>query len=46
MERHLGPLGVIPYQDDIVVASKSIEEHIVKVKEVLEVITYTIGLRL
>ena len=46
MERHLGPLGVIPYQDDIVVASKSIEEHIVKVKEVLEVITYTMGLRL
>ena len=46
MEQHLGPLGCVPYQDDIVVASATIEEHISKVKQVLEIITYEMGLRL
>jgi len=46
MKKYLAPLGVLPYQDNIVIASESIKEHIEKVQKVLEVITYTMGLRL
>ena len=46
MEKHLGPTGVAPFQDDAAVASKDVESHIREVKEVLEILTYKLGLRL
>ena len=46
MEKHLGPTGRVPFQDDVSIASKSVEEHIKEVKEVLEILTYKLGLRL
>ena len=46
MEMLLGDLGVVPFQDDVAIASKTEEEHITKVKEVLERLTYKAGLRL
>lgn len=46
MEKLLGPVGKIPFQDDVGITSKSREEHIKEVKEVLELITYKAGLRL
>jgi hypothetical protein len=46
MEMMLGDLGVAPFQDDVAIASKTTEEHIVEVKKVLERLTYIAGLRL
>ena len=46
MEGLLGDLGVAPFQDDTAIASKTTEEHIKAVKEVLERITYKAGLRI
>jgi hypothetical protein len=46
MEELLGDLGVVPFQDDTAIASTSVEEHVNKVKEVLERITYNAGLRI
>ena len=46
MERLLENIGIVPFQDDTAVASKSVEEHIATVKKVLEVITYEAGLRI
>ena len=46
MERLLGDLEVVPFQDDSGVASKTVEEHITVVKEVLKRLTYTAGLRI
>ena len=46
MEKHLGPMGRVPFQDDVAVASATVEEHIKDVKEVLEILTYKLGLRL
>ena len=46
MEHLLGDLGVIPFQDDIVIASKTEKEHIELVAEVLNRITYVAGLRI
>ena len=46
MEKLLGPLGLKPFQDDVSIASKSYEQHIKDVLQVLELLTYTAGLRL
>jgi len=46
MEHLLGDLGVIPFQDDIVIASKTEKEHVEIVAEVLNRITYVAGLRI
>ena len=46
MEKCLGPKGRVPFQDDVSIGSRSIEEHINDVKEVLEILTYKMGLRL
>jgi len=46
MEQLLNPKGKKPFQDDVAIASNSIEEHIRDVKEVLDLITYTAGLRI
>jgi len=46
MERLLGPMGITPFQDDVAVASKTREEHIQRMKDVLSKITYEAGLRL
>jgi len=46
MERLLGGLGIVPFQDDTGIASKTAEDHIAMVKQVLEKITYEAGLRI
>ena len=46
MEKLLGDLDVIPFQDDIAIASATREDHIHKVKLVLERLTYVGGLRI
>ena len=46
MERLLGPLASKPFQDDVAIASRSEEEHVKDVQEVLELLTYKAGLRL
>ena len=46
MEKHLGPTGKVPFQDDIAIASSDIKSHIQDVKEVLDILTYKLGLRL
>ena len=46
MEKLLGPLGLKPFQDDIAIASSSYEQHVKDVLQVLELLTYTAGLRL
>jgi hypothetical protein len=46
MEELLGDLGVVPFQDDTAIASTTAEEHIRRVKLVLERITYGAGLRI
>ena len=46
MEKHLGPTGKVPFQDDITIASSDIKSHIQDVKEVLDILTYKLGLRL
>ena len=46
MERLLGDIGVVPFQDDTAIASKTVEDHIQTVKKVLERITYDAGLRI
>ena len=46
MEQLLNPKGKKPFQDDVAVASKSVEQHIEDVKEVLELITYVAGLKI
>ena len=46
MEKHLGTMGRVLFQDDVAVASATVEEHIKDVKEVLEILTYKLGLRL
>jgi transposase InsO family protein len=46
MEHLLGDLGVIPFQDDVVIASNTEQEHVVLVSEVLRRITYVAGLRI
>ena len=46
MERLLGRYGIIPFQDDIAIASATAEEHKQKVLEILKVLTYEAGLRL
>ncbi|MGH2611975.1 MAG: RNase H-like domain-containing protein [Rhabdochlamydiaceae bacterium] len=46
MEQLLNPKNKKPFQDDVAITSNSIEEHIRDVKEVLDLITYTAGLRI
>src|SRR4051794_37814444 len=46
MEKLLNIHGVLPYLDDIAIASETAEEHIAKVLKVLEAITYEANLRL
>ena len=46
MEELLGELGVVPFQDNTVIVLTTDEEHIVRVKQVLEKITYEAGLRI
>ena len=46
MERLLGKLGQIPFQDDVAIASMDVEQHKKDVLEVLEALMYKVGLRL
>lgn len=46
MELLLGPLGRIPFQDDVPIGSKSVEQHKKDVLEVLKKLTYEANLRL
>ena len=46
MEELLGELGVVLFQDNTVIALTTDEEHIVRVKQVLEKITYEAELRI
>jgi hypothetical protein len=46
MEQLLGELNVIPFQDDIAIASTNADDHIRMVKLVLQKITYEGGLRI
>ena len=46
MEKLLGVTQTAPFVDDTAIASKTVEEHIKDVKEVLELITYKAKLRL
>jgi hypothetical protein len=46
MERLLGQFGRKPFLDDLAVASKSSQEHVDDMLEVLKALTYTAGLRL
>ena len=46
MEKHLGPTGRVQFQDNVAVASETVEEHIKDVKKVLEILMYKLGLRL
>ena len=45
MEKLLGNIGIVPFQDDTATASVNAEEHIKMVKTILEKITYEAGLR-
>jgi hypothetical protein len=46
MEKLFGKMGLKPFQDDIGIASKTIEEHIRDVKLVLEILTREAGLQI
>ena len=46
MEKLLLDLRVVPFQDDVAITSKDTAEHIKRVKQVLERITYDAGLRI
>jgi len=46
MERLLGDLKVMPFQDDIAIGSPNTKNHIEEVKNVLKRITYDAGLRI
>src|SRR4051812_7889185 len=44
MEKLVGPTGRVPFQDDVAVASKTKEQHIIDVADMLRKITYEGGL--
>jgi len=46
MEKLLMPLGIKPFQDDIVIASQTVEEHVRDVRRVLELLTDVARLRI
>ena len=46
MERLLGKLGQIPFQDDVAIASMDVEQHKKNVLKILETLTYKAELRL
>ena len=46
MERLLGKLGRLPFQDDLAIASMDVEQHKRNVLEILEALTYKAELRL
>jgi hypothetical protein len=46
MESLLGKLGQQPYQDDVPIVDTDTDEHVRRVKQVLEALTYEAGLRI